>query len=378
MAKTMVAVRKVADEPGLRLVEVPVPVPRHDEVLVRVEAASVCGTDLHIWKWDEWARRRVRPPVTLGHEFAGTVVEVGERVEHVKPGDYVSAESHITCGLCFYCRTGQAHLCPRTQILGIDRDGAFAEYVVIPEKVVWHNDRRRIPPHIATLQEPFGNAVYATLYQDITGQSVAIMGCGPIGLFSVAIARAAGAAYVYAVDPIDYRRSLAQRMGATAVFDPNDREGDSDLVARLIEANEGYGIDVVLEMSGAPAAINNSFRAVRNGGTVVLFGIPAKAVEIEVAQNLIFKNLTVRALNGRKIFETWYKTRWLLEHKVVDLEPLVSHRLRLEEIDRAMELLSCGQACKIVLHPPGEPPPVRREEGQPPEDAGITGKDVHR
>ena len=375
MAEKMLAVRKVGDEPGLRVVEVDVPRPGPDEVLVRVEAASVCGTDLHIWKWDDWARRRLRPPVTLGHEFAGVVVAIGNRVEHVKPGDYVSAESHITCGLCFYCRTGQAHLCPKTRILGIDQDGAFAEYVVIPEKVVWHNDRRRIPPHIATLQEPFGNAVYATLYQDITGQSVAIMGCGPIGLFSVAIARAAGAAYVYAVDPIEYRRQLAVRMGATRVFDPCD----GDLVQELIDANEGYGIDVVLEMSGAPAAINNAFRAVRNGGTVVLFGIPSNAVEIEVAQNLIFKNLTVRALNGRKIFETWYKTRWLLEHGVINLEPLVSHRLPLERIDEAMELLSCGQACKIVLHPPGQP-----AEAVPPqpdtqnEDPGITGKDVHR
>ncbi len=379
MPETMLAVRKVADEPGLTVVEVPVPRIKPDEVLVRIEAASFCGTDLHIWKWDEWARGRVRPPLTLGHEFAGTVVEVGERVEHVEVGDYVSAESHITCGRCFYCRTGQAHLCPRTEILGIDRDGAFAHYVAVPEKVIWHNDRKRIPPHIATLQEPFGNAVYATLYQDITGQSVAIMGCGPIGLFSVAVARASGAAYVYACDPIPYRRQLALRMGATAVFDPINSEGGRDIVQQLIDANEGYGIDVVLEMSGAPAAINNAFRAVRNGGTVVLFGIPSQPVEIEVAQNLIFKNLTVRALNGRKIFETWYKTRWLLEHGVIDLSPLVSHRIGFDQIEEAMQLMSRGEACKVVLLPHGEPAPA--EPAKPerrPTDPGITGKDVHR
>ena len=184
------AIRKVEAAPGLRLEEIPTPAPGSDEVLVQVEASSVCGTDLHIWRWDEWSQGRIKPPLTLGHEFAGTVVETGRDVRHVAVGDYVSAESHITCGMCFQCRTGQAHMCEQTQILGVDRDGAFAEYVAVPESVIWQNDRTKLPPEIATLQEPFGNAVFATSEQDLAGRSVAVLGCGPIGLFTIGIARA--------------------------------------------------------------------------------------------------------------------------------------------------------------------------------------------
>src|SRR5581483_2458539 len=216
---TMLALRKLGREPGLTLVEVPVPAPGKDEVLVAVEAASVCGTDLHIERWDAWAQRRISPPLTLGHEFAGTVVEVGADVRHVAVGDYVSAESHVTCGVCFHCRTGHAHMCERTRILGVDRDGAFARYVVITETVIWQNDRAKLPPEIAALQEPFGNAVFATSGQELTGRSVAVLGCGPIGLFAIGIARASGAALVLAADRSAFRLDLAGRMGASAVVD---------------------------------------------------------------------------------------------------------------------------------------------------------------
>ena len=180
VAETMIALRKSAAEPGLRLEEIPVPAPAADEVLVEVETASVCGTDLHIYGWDEWSQGRIKPPLTLGHEFAGTVVDRGERVQNVAVGDYVSAESHVTCGMCFQCRTGHAHMCERTRILGVDRDGAFARYVAVPESVIWRNDRTKLPPEIATLQEPFGNAVFATSEQDLAGQAIAVLGCGPI------------------------------------------------------------------------------------------------------------------------------------------------------------------------------------------------------
>ena len=376
MAETMLAVQKAAAGPGLEVREVPRPEPGPDEVLVKVEAASLCGTDLHIWKWDAWSERRIKPPVTLGHEFAGTVVETGERVHSVSVGDFVSAESHITCGVCFQCRTGQAHLCPQTQILGVDRNGAFAEYVAVPEKVIWHNDRSKLPPEVATLQEPFGNAVYATLFQEVTGQSVCVMGCGPVGLFSVGIARASGAAYVYAVDVNEYRLGLARQMGATAVFNAGGL-GD-DLIQSLVRANEGFGVDIVLEMSGSAPAVTNSFRVVRNGGTVVLFGIPAKPVEIDIAENMIFKNLTVRALNGRKIFDTWYKTRWLLEHGVVDLRPLITRCIRMDEINDALAQLERGEACKLVLVPDGATPLDLPQPPPRPQDPGITGKVVHR
>ncbi len=348
MPTTMRAVRKTKSERGLTVEDVPIPSIKSDEVLVEVEAAGICGTDLHIWKWDAWSRNRIKPPLTLGHEFSGTVVEVGSQVEHTQVGDFVSAESHITCGMCYQCRTGQAHLCPRTRILGVDIDGAFAEYVAVPEKVIWLNDREKISAEIAAIQEPFGNAVFATLDQDITGKSVAILGCGPIGLFSVGIAKASGASYVYATDINDNRLQLAKTMGATEVFNP--KEG-GDVVDRLFEANQGLGIDVVLEMSGSPIAINTAFRAARHGGSVVLFGIPADPVEIDIAENMIFKNLHVTALNGRRIFETWFKTRWLLANKVVDLTPLISKTIVFDEINDAMELLAKGDACKLVLIP---------------------------
>ena len=362
----MLALRKAAPEKGLRLEEIPVPVPEADEVLVEVETASVCGTDLHIYSWDEWSQQRIHPPLTLGHEFAGTVVDRGELVQNVSAGDYVSAESHVTCGMCFQCRTGHAHMCERTRILGVDRDGAFARYVAVPEAVIWRNDRSKLPPEIATLQEPFGNAVFATSEQDLAGRSVAVLGCGPIGLFTIGIARASGAAVVMAADRTPFRLGLAERMGATAVVNVDETP---DTVGWFLERHDGYGFDVVFEMSGSSRAIADAFRIARNGGRVILFGIPARPVEIDVAESLIFKNLNVLALNGRKIFETWYRTRWLLESGVVDLRPLITKELPLEEYEEAFALLAAGEACKIVVYPGGRaptPPAEKRERERVP------------
>ncbi len=358
MMNTMFALRKLGPEPGLQLVEVPVPEPGDGEVLVEVEAASVCGTDLHIWRWDGWAQRRIAPPLTLGHEWAGTVVETGPGVRNVVVGDYVSAESHVTCGACFHCRTGHGHMCESTRILGVDRDGAFAPYVAVPESVIWQNDRDKLPPEIATLQEPFGNAVFATSEQDLAGRSVVVLGCGPVGLFTIAIAHASGAAVVLAADRTAFRLELAKRMGASAVVDV---EAVEDEAGWFLEHHEGLGFDVVFEMSGAGRAVADAFRIARNGGKVVLFGIPERPVEIDVAESLIFKNLTVQAVSGRKIFETWYRTRWLLESGVVDLKPLITHELPLERFDEAFEALDAGEACKIVLYPNGVPERERLE-----------------
>ena len=375
----MKAVRKVAAGPGFEIQDIPIPKPASGEVLVQVEAASVCGTDLHILNWDEWSAQRVDPPLTIGHEFAGTVVEVGERVEHVKVGDYVSAESHVTCGMCFQCRTGQAHMCPRTRILGVDLDGAFAEYVALPEKVIWQNDREKMPPEIATLQEPFGNAVLAALAHNLAGQSVAVLGCGPIGLFSIGIARASGASKVLAVDLNDFRLSLGKTMGADAALNASDA-GEGDGVADwLVEANEGFGVDIVLEMSGAASAVNAALKGVRDGGRVTLFGIPSKPVTIDVAESMIFKNLTVLALSGRRIFETWYKTRWILESGLVDVRPLITREMGLEDFSTAMELLSSGQASKIVLRiGQGGDTAKPFEAGQDEADPNVRGQVVHR
>ena len=313
-----------------------------------MEAASLCGTDLHIFHWDDWAANRIKPPVTLGHEFAGTVVEVGRDVRHIEPGNYVSAESHVTCGMCFHCRTGQAHMCEQTQILGVDRDGAFAEYVAVPESVIWLNDRSKLAPEIATLQEPFGNAVFATSTHDLAGKTVGILGCGPVGLFTIAIARASGAGRVLA----SIKSPTASR--SRTRWAPRDAvkvDEVEDVPAWFVDRNEGEHLDVVFEMSGAPDAIGDSFRIVRNGGHVVLFGIPSRPVEVDIAESLIFKNLTVSALSGRQVFGTWYTTRWLLEHGVVDLRPLITHRYPLAGFEQGLAELDAGRACKVVLSP---------------------------
>jgi len=379
MPETMKAIRKPAAGKGLVIEDVPVPTVGPHDVLIQVTAASICGTDLHIWRWNDWSQQRVHPPITVGHEFAGTVVETGRAVEHVRVGDFVSAESHITCGMCFQCRTGQAHMCPKTKVIGVDRDGAFAEFVCLPESVIWKNDPTKLTPEVATLQEPFGNAVYATLAHDLAGQTVGVFGCGPIGCFAVGIAKASGAAAVFATDVVDFRLELAKKMGADEIYNPthdgkHDGPGKNGVTNWLLQANEGYGVDIVLEMSGAAQAITSAFRAVRNGGRVTLFGLPGRPVEIDVAENMIFKNLTVLALNGRRIFDTWYKTRWLLERGVVDLRPLITRELPYERIDEAMELLSGGQACKSVRRPSEVPTtsvaaPSTSEEV----DANITG-----
>src|SRR5215831_9080874 len=239
----MRAIRKRGPETGLVLDEVAVPEPGPDEVVVQIEAASICGTDLHINRWDTWSSERVQPPLTLGHEFCGTVVAVGRHVRDVAEGEYVSAESHVTCGVCFECRTGRAHMCERTKILGVDRDGGFADFVSIPASVVWRNDRAKLPPEIACLQEPFGNAVFATGTQDLAGRAVGVLGCGPVGLFAIAIARAFGAGRLLASDHVPFRIELAKSLGADEVV--NFDEVGGDVAPWFAEQNEDVGMGVV-------------------------------------------------------------------------------------------------------------------------------------
>jgi threonine 3-dehydrogenase len=255
-------------------------------------------------------------------------------------------------------------MCEHTRILGVDLDGAFAEYVVVPESVVWQNDRSKLPPEIATLQEPFGNAVFATSTQDVAGRTVAVLGCGPVGLFTIAIARASGAGRVLASDHVPYRLELARSLGA----DVADVDVVTDIEAWFRDRNEGEGLDVVFEMSGAANAVRDAFRIVRNGGNVVLFGIPAGPIELDIAESLIFKNVHVTAINGREVFATWYRTRWLLEHGVVDLRPLITHRYGLAEFERAFAELESGDACKIIL----DPAPLESTRGDVLEEVAVS------
>jgi threonine 3-dehydrogenase len=342
--KTMHALVKPTAAPGMEMREMPVPEIGATDVLVAVETASVCGTDLHIYHWDAWAQARIKPPYIPGHEFCGTVAAVGELVTNVKVGDFVSAEMHVACGQCLQCRSGQAHVCRFVKILGVDADGAFADYVRIPASNIWKLDAS-IPRDFGSLFDPFGNAVHTVLSGAIAGQTVAVTGCGPIGLFSIAVAKACGAARIFAIEPNAQRRELARTLGASVLLDPADKTMEQ----QLLDATDGNGVDVLLEMSGHPAAIAQGLRLLRMGGRASLLGIPAKPVELDLANALIFKGATMHGINGRKMYETWYQAEALIRDSGIDLSPVITHRLPLAEFDRAMQLLESGEASKILL-----------------------------
>ncbi len=345
MSATMQAVVKAQAAPGIEFREVPVPVPGPGEVLVRVHAASVCGTDLHIFNWDPWAQGRIKPPLIPGHEFSGAVAGVGRGVTAVKEGDLVSAEMHVACGKCLQCRTGQAHICQHVSILGVDASGAFASYVLIPETNIWKLSPS-IPRDWCSLLDPLGNAVHTVLAGPIAAQTVAITGCGAIGLFSIAVAKACGAAKVFAFEVNAHRRAVAATMGADLVLDP----ATDKIEEQIREVTGGTGVDVLLEMSGHPAAIKLGFGLLRTGGRASLLGIPSRPVEMDLAREIIFKGATVQGINGRKMFETWFQMEALLASGKLNLEPVITHRLKLSEFVHAMEFLKSGEAIKVVFN----------------------------
>ncbi len=340
----MKAIVKTTGAAGADLREVPVPTPPRDGALVRVKSVSICGTDFHVYNWDAWAAGRVRPPVVMGHEWAGEVVEVGPEAQSLKVGDYVSGESHRVCGHCLQCRTGQGHVCRNTQIFGVDTNGCFAEYFAVPEASVLKNDAR-VRPEIACMQDPLGNAVHAALAGEIIGQSVAVLGCGPIGLFAIAVARAVGAGPIWASDTTDYRLNLACKVGADHIA----RVPDENIETQVANGTDGQGVDVVLEMSGAVPAIQQALRLARPGGRVSLMGIPSQAVSLDIAEDLIFKGLTVQGIVGRRLYDTWYTMKSLLASGRLDVSPILTHRLPFEEFAAGMELMRSGQCGKVVL-----------------------------
>jgi len=345
---TMRALVKASPSAGAELRDVPVPVPGDGELLIRVEAASLCGTDLHIYRWDDWAESRLGTglPRIFGHEMAGRVVAHGPNVRgrgEIPLGTLVAAETHLVDQSCYQCRTGREHVCANLRILGVDMDGAFAQYVALPAHNAWPS--AGLSPEIAAIQEPMGNAVHAAFVEELAGQTVVVTGCGPIGLMTVAIAKLAGAAKVFATDINPERLEIARRLGADVVI--NGRE---DVVGRLRELTGGVGVDVVLEMSGAEVAIRQGFEAVTNGGRVSLLGIPERPITLDLASDVIFKGLRVYGITGRKMFETWYRTQALLAQGL-DLTPIVTHRIALRDYHQAFELLAGGHAGKVVLLP---------------------------
>jgi threonine 3-dehydrogenase len=346
----MQAIVKPEPKPGARLQQVPVPEIGLREVLVRVRVASICGTDLHIYRWDRWSARRLHPPVVFGHEFCGVVEKVGAEVNTVREGDFVSAEMHVACGQCYQCRTGQSHICQNVRIIGVDSDGCFAEFVKIPEANIWKIDPA-VPPDYAAILDPLGNAVHTVLAGEVAGLSLAVTGCGPIGLFSVAVAKACGAGPIFATEPHPYRRKLAEKMGADLVIDP----AETDPVAAVLGETHGLGVDVVLEMSGNPQAVRQAFQMLRRGGRVSLLGIPSKPLELDLATDIIFKGALVQGINGRRVFETWYKMQALLKSGALDLSPSITERIALSDFERGMELLISGNASKVLMYPSGAP-----------------------
>jgi len=344
----MRALIKTAPQPGLTATTCPDPTPGPHDAVIRVKATSLCGTDAHIYNWDPWAHSRIHPPRIIGHEMCGEVIEVGSSVKLVRTGDYVAAESHVTCGTCFQCRTGQAHVCRNYRILGVDRDGSFAEYVVLPENVLWHTSQA-IAPEYASIQEPLGNAVDAALVDDLTGHTVLITGCGPTGLFAAAVARTSGAATIIASDVSEYRLSLAKQVGADHVLNAK-AETPASLAAAIQEITAGEGVDASLEMSGDPSALHLAFNAVKNGGRVTLFGIPTGPITCDLANDIIFKGIRVHGITGRRLFSTWYRLAGLFKAGL-NIKPIVTHTFPMTDFAKGFDLIRSGQCGKVILFP---------------------------
>ncbi len=344
-ARTMRALAKTRPEPGLELVQRPIPVPGPGEVLLKMEAASICGTDLHLFSWDPWAREIVKPPTILGHELAGRVVASGSGVTRVREGDLVGVESHIVDWTCAQCRRGDMHLCRNLKVIGAHVDGGFAEYVVIPQANAIESNG--LDPAVVALQEPMGNAVHAAFVEPIEGRSVLVTGCGPIGLCSVGIARAAGAGLVIATDTEDYRLDLARRMGAHLALNARDPE----TAAQISTATGGDGVEVVLEMSGAQAALDQALEAVTRGGRISLLGIFGEPVRVDLSDFVIQKGLRIFGIYGRRIYDTWERTQALLRSGALDVTPIITHRFDLADWERGFELIASRHAGKVVLLP---------------------------
>jgi threonine 3-dehydrogenase len=348
MEGTMKAARKVRREPGMDLVETPIPAIKPDEVLVKVGATAICGSDIHFYTWDEYAQNRLKPPITLGHEFAGEVVEVGAAVSEYKLGDHVTADSHIVCGRCEVCRMGLQHICQNLRIFGNEVDGSFAQYIAVPETSLWRM-APDIPWEIGAIMEPLGGAVQAVLIEPVTAQSVVIYGDGPIALFAAGVARASGARKVYLIGMVPERLEIARKMGADRVFNISD---PVDPVQTIIDETR-VGADVVVEMAGAPASIKNAFATVRKGGRVTTFGLTPKPIEFDINYAITLRQVRVRGVAGRHMWDTWRLVDGLLQSGQLDPRPVITHQLPLADFDQGFKLITTGSRAtgKVLLLP---------------------------
>jgi threonine 3-dehydrogenase len=345
----MQAVAKLHPGPGFEMIEVAIPIPGPREVLVKVQATSICGTDVHIYNWDPWSQGRIKPPLIIGHEFAGEIVAVGEAVRPDEPevGDFVSAESHVVCGVCQQCKLGQAHVCPNTRILGVDRDGCYAEYIAIPVENAWKNPKT-MPLPVASLQENFGNAVHTVSSVDLRARTVLMTGCGPAGLMAIPVARAFGAEVIVVTDVNPYRLGLARTMGADLAINA----AEQDVIALAQDAVLHKGFDVLLEMSGAPKALVQGLELLKPGGDVAILGLaPAPLTAFDMNNLVTMKGITIHGIAGRRLWETWYHMRALLASGMVDLSPIITHEFPLSRWQEAIETMASGESGKIVMYP---------------------------
>lgn len=338
----MRALVKTGRGPGLELTDVPEPPMGIDDVRIRVRKTGICGTDLHIADWDAWAQRTIQPPLVVGHEFVGEVLEVGGNVRDIAPGDIVSGEGHVICGRCRHCRAGRWHLCANTTGLGVQRDGAFAEQVVLPVTNVWHH-WPGIDDDVGAIFDPFGNAVHTALAFPLLGEDVLVVGAGPIGLMATAVARFAGARYIVASEPNAFRRELAMRMGATLAVDPRERRlKDVQAELHMVE-----GFDVVMEMSGNPGALREALDNMAHGAGMAILGIPGEDIPIDVSR-IVFDQLTLRGIYGREMYETWYQMSVMLQSGL-DISPVITHRFPVEEYEAAFAAARSGGSGKVVM-----------------------------
>src|SRR3990172_280544 len=346
MAEMMKAILKKKPGPGLEAGEVPIPSVGPDELLVKVRAASICGTDLHIYNWDSWAAGRLKPPLVVGHEVCGEVVDRGPMVRSPAVGDFVSLESHVICNVCAYCRTGQGHLCENTRLIGVDRDGGFAEYIAIAAQNAWSNPPD-LPLEVAVLQENFGNAVHTAFAFDLRAKKVLVTGCGPVGLMTISVAPPVGARPTSGPDASPFRFACARRMGADLAL----HAAEDPVLETVREATDGEGVDVLLEMSGAPAAIDQGFALLKPGGDAALLGVAPGAFPFDWNHHIVFKAAHVMGISGRRLWQTWYQGRGLIRSGAVDLSPMVTDRFPLEDFHAAFERMASGDSGKVMLTP---------------------------
>ena len=338
----MKALVKSKRDVGLELQDVPFPTIGINDCLIRVEKTGICGTDLHIYNWDAWAQKTIPVPMVVGHEFVGEIVEVGSNVTDFFPGEIVSGEGHVVCGRCRNCLAGRRHLCKDTQGVGVNRTGAFAEYIALPMTNVWHH-RPDIDRDIASIFDPLGNAVHTALAFECLGEDVLITGAGPIGLMATAVVKHAGARHVVVSDINPFRLDLARKMGASLAFDPRER----DMADVQKELNMREGFDVGLEMSGSPAALRTMLASMCHGGKIAMLGIPSEQIAID--WNLVvFNMLTIRGIYGREMYETWYKMTVLLESGL-DISPVITHRFHYTDFEKGFQAIQTGLSGKVIL-----------------------------